>query len=175
VSTHAGGHVRPATPQDVPQLPGIEVRAGVRFREVGLDAIADDDPPGEDELLAHVADGTAWVAEVDGQVVGYAVASVVDGEGHLDQVSLAPEHAGRGLGRALVQQVCDWAATEGFDAVTLTTFRDVEWNGPLYRHLGFADLAEGELGPELAAVRRHEQELGLDVAPRIAMRRRLAG
>jgi GNAT superfamily N-acetyltransferase len=169
-----GAVVRAAASDDVPLLARIEVRAGERFREVGLDAIADDDPPPDAELLAHVHDGTAWVVELDGQVVGYAVASVVDDEGHLDQVSLVPEVAGRGLGRALVEQVLTWSAGRGFDAVTLTTFRDVEWNGPLYRHLGFVDLDEGSLEPELAAVRQQEREMGLDVAPRVAMRRSLA-
>jgi GNAT superfamily N-acetyltransferase len=168
------GAVRPATADDLPALPAIEVAAGVRFREVGLDSIADDAPPTVAELGLHVEDGTAWVATVDGEVVGYAIASVVDDEGHLDQVSLLPEHVGRGLGRALVEQVATWAAGHHYDAVTLTTFRDVPWNGPLYEHLGFLEVPADELGPELAAVRRHEQELGLDVAPRIAMRRLLA-
>lgn len=166
--------VRPAVAQDLAALPAIEVAAGVRFREVGLDSIADDAPPTVAELGVHLEDGTAWVATVDGEVVGYAVASVVDGEGHLDQVSLLPAHAGHGLGRALVEAVLGWAAGLGCDAVSLTTFRDVPWNGPLYRHLGFVEVPSDELGPELAAVRRHEQELGLDVAPRVAMRRLLA-
>jgi GNAT superfamily N-acetyltransferase len=175
MSATGGARVRPATGADLTALPGLEVCAGERFREVGLDAIADDDPPAVAELQVHVDDGTAWVAEVDGEVVGYAVASVVDGEGHLDQVSVLPEHTGKGLGRALVEQVCSWSAAEGHHAVTLTTFRDLDWNGPLYEHLGFVAIDDAALGPELAAVRRHEQDLGLDVAPRIAMRRPRTG
>jgi hypothetical protein len=54
------GAVRAATRDDVPLLPAIEVRAGERFREVGLASIAEDDPPSEAELLAHVHDSTAW-------------------------------------------------------------------------------------------------------------------
>lgn len=170
----SGVVVRPATTSDVDLLPDIEVRAGERFRQVGLDVIADDEPPTAEALRRHVAAGTAWVAELDGVVVGYALASEVDGEGHLDQVSVVPEASGRGLGRALVEQVLTWAADQGFVAVTLTTFRDVDWNGPLYRHLGFVEVEEQSSGPELADVRRRERALGLDVAPRVAMRRSLA-
>jgi len=166
--------LRAATPADVPVAQAIEVAAGERFRTVDLHAIADDDPPSAEELLHHVGEGTAWVATVDGAVVGYAIASVVDHEGHLDQVSLLPEHSGAGIGRALVERVCRWAAEAGFEAVTLTTFRDVPWNGPLYAHLGFVEVPPDEQGPELAAVRAHERALGLDVAPRLAMRRPVA-
>jgi GNAT superfamily N-acetyltransferase len=157
----------------VPVLPPLEVAAGRRFAEIGLTSIAADEPPTEAALHAHVDDGTAWVAEVDGTVVGYAIASVVDGEGHLDQVSVLDEQAGQGLGRALIEAVEGWARHQGFEAVTLTTFTEVAWNGPLYAHLGYEVLSEDELGPELAAIRAQERADGLDVSPRRAMRRRL--
>ena len=56
-------------------------------------------------------------------------------------------------------------------ALTLLTFRDVAWNGPYYRRLGFAEMPDDQLDPELAALRVHEAELGLDVSIRCAMRR----
>jgi hypothetical protein len=43
--------------------------------------------------------------------------------------------------------------------------------GPWYRRLGFRPLADAALGPELAAIRRRETARGLDVVPRLAMRR----
>ena len=48
--------------------------------------------------------------------------------------------------------------------------RDVAWNGPYYRRLGFVDVPDEQLGPGLAALRAHESELGLDVSIRCAMR-----
>lgn len=165
--------IRAADVHDVPRLQAIEVDAGELFRSVGLDAIAEHPPPSAEELGAHVTDGTGWVAAVDGAVVGYAVASVVDGEGHLDQVSVARSAAGRGVGRRLIERVCRWAGEEGYDAVTLTTFVDVPWNGPYYERLGFRVVDERDQGPELAAIRRREVDAGLDVAPRAAMRREL--
>jgi GNAT superfamily N-acetyltransferase len=54
---------------------------------------------------------------------------------HLEEMDVLPEHAGQGLGAALIEAVCSWAHTRGFDAVTLSTFRDVPWNAPFYpRH-----------------------------------------
>jgi hypothetical protein len=55
-------------------------------------------------------------------------------------------------------------------AITLTTFTDVPWNGPLYRHLGFRVLTDDELGPELRALRDRETAHGLDPAQRACMR-----
>ena len=55
-------------------------------------------------------------------------------------------------------------------AVTLTTFRDVPWNAPLYRHLGFVDLDDASLGPELRAIVAAEAAHGLDPSIRICMR-----
>jgi len=54
-------------------------------------------------------------------------------------------------------------------AVTLTTFEDVPWNAPLYRHLGFRELRDDELGPGLRAIRDRETAHGLDPARRVSM------
>jgi GNAT superfamily N-acetyltransferase len=158
----------------------LEIDAGRRFLDVGLDAIAGDEPYSEALLGAHIADGTAWVAFAgdggdggDGEAVGYAFASVVDGEGHLDQVSVARAAMGTGVGTALIDAVCGWALGRGFDAVTLTTFRDVPFNGPYYERRGFEVVEEAAWGPELAAIRARERANGIDVAERVAMRRRV--
>jgi len=39
------------------------------------------------------------VAEDKGEVVGYALALDLDGQPHLEQVSVLPDQAGRGVGR----------------------------------------------------------------------------
>jgi GNAT superfamily N-acetyltransferase len=164
--------LRPATTDDVGAMQALEVDAGRRFRDLGMDEIADDDPPAHDLLVAHIHNASAWVVvDSSGAAVGYALASMVDDEGHLDQVSVA-EHAGRrGVGAALIKHVVDWSRDHGASSVTLTTFRDVAFNGPYYRSLGFVDVPEAQCGPELLAIRHNEQDLGLDIAPRVAMRR----
>jgi GNAT superfamily N-acetyltransferase len=134
--------------------------------------IAAAEPMAADELARYAADGRSWVAlDPAGEVVGYVVVDVVDGNAHVEQLSVAPSHQGAGYGRALIDRVAAWAAAGGRPALTLTTFRDVPWNAPLYRHLGFRDLDEAEIGPGLAALREHEATLGLDPALRTCMRR----
>jgi hypothetical protein len=65
-----------------------------------------------------------------------------------------------------------WAAAEGLDAVTLTTFRDVPFNDPFYERCGFRVIEPARYGPQLAVIRRRERDSGIDVAPRVATRRR---
>jgi GNAT superfamily N-acetyltransferase len=166
--------VRAARESDLSQLQDIEIDAGKVFAQIGMASIAAADPPSIDELRVHLERGTLWVAvDLADRPVAYASASVVDGEGHLDQVSVRRSYARRGIGGALVEHVCEWASTQGLHAVTLTTFRDVDWNGPLYDRYGFVLLAEAEHGPELTAIRAAERAAGIEVAPRIAMRRSL--
>ena len=131
--------IRAATVDDIPDMQAVEIAAGRQFRDVGMDSIADAEPFDDDELGAYVADGRAWCAELDGAVVGYAVAEEVDGIGHLEQLSVPPDVPGKGIGRALVDRAQAWAARP----MTLTTFRDVPWNAPLYARLGF-EVIEGD-------------------------------
>lgn len=166
--------IRPMTPEDGPDLRRIERRAGERFADVGMPGIAAAEPATVEVLAAYADAGRGWVATGDGgEPVGYVVVEVVDGNAHIEQISVLPDHQGRGVGRALVDRVAAWAAGQRMPAMTLTTFRDVPWNGPLYRHLGFRFLDHDTLGPELAAVRTHETTLGLDPAIRVCMRRDL--
>lgn len=168
--------IRPATDADIETLRAIEIDAGGRFRAIGLDRVADDPPPDPETLLGYVAAGLAWVAEqrVGDEPpvpVGYALVSVVDGEGHLDQVSVLERASGRGIGSALVGVVVDWSARAGHPAVTLTTYREVPWNGPWYARRGFVEVPDEQLTAGLRAILDRERAMGLEPPARIAMRR----
>ncbi|MFD1814993.1 GNAT family N-acetyltransferase [Rhodococcus gannanensis] len=166
--------IRPANAVDLTYLPGIEVAAGEPFRTLGMTAVADDDPPTRAELEHALHAGRLWVATASGPTpVGYAIADVIDGCGHVEQVSVDPRWAGRRLGAALIDAIEEWARALGYDVLTLTTFAEVPWNAPYYGRLGFEPMADRDIGPELRAVRVREAAHGLDVWPRIAMRRRL--
>ena len=164
--------IRAATAADGEALRAIERAAGEAFRGVGMDVVADDEPMAVDELAAYADDGRSFVAADDaGVIVGYVLLDVVDGDAHVEQISVHPDAQGRGVGRALLAAVDAWAGERAMAAVTLTTFRDVSWNAPLYRHLGFVDLADDEVGPELRALVAVESAHGLDPALRTCMRR----
>jgi catechol 2,3-dioxygenase-like lactoylglutathione lyase family enzyme len=54
--------------------------------------------------------------------------------------------------------------------VTLSTFRDVPWNGPFYRKHGFRELQPAEWTPGMRAIREKEAHHGLRVHARAFMR-----
>ncbi len=167
--------VRPALGRDFARLQAIEVAAGEMFRALGMDLVADDDPFTVEELRVYADAGRAWVAVSSDpdDADGYLLLDVVDGAAHIEQVSVHPDAARRGIGRALVEHVARWAADAGFFAMTLTTYLDVPWNGPYYERLGFRHLPPDQEGPGLRRVRDHERAHGLDAWPRASMRRDL--
>jgi GNAT superfamily N-acetyltransferase len=171
-TSRAAVAIRAARVDDLPALQEIEVEAGRAFADVGMDSVASDDAFPLDVLLAYEAAGHAWVAVDDRDApVGYLIVDIVDGNAHVEQVSVRPLFGRRGIGRALIDEVVNWARSRGLPAVTLTTFRDVAWNGPYYMRCGFRTLGVDEVTPGLAVIRRHERDLGLDEWPRVCMRR----
>lgn len=168
--------IRAAAGEDLPVLREIERAAGQRYRDFGLDHVADDEPRSIEVLAGYAEGGRAWVAaDSDGGPLGYLLVDEVDDGAHIEQVSVRPGHQGRGLGRALIETAAQWAASHGKNSLTLTTFDHIPWNRPLYEHLGFRVLGEEELGAGLRAVRDAEADHGLDPAMRVVMRRELKG
>lgn len=104
--------------------------------------------------------------------IGFATCGVLDGALHLYELAIVPEHGGKGLGRALIETVCAEAKSRGLDAVTLSTFTDVAWNGPFYERVGFCTLTDDDLSPGLHLVKNHEADIGL--THRCIMRREVS-
>ncbi len=164
--------IRPATGSDAPSLPDIERSAAELFRTVpALAWIADDDVLSPEVHLRFIAAGTEWVAEDEnGKVRGFISAERFGQALHIWELAVHRDCQGQGYGRALVSQAIAHARRQRLAAVTLTTFRDLPWNGPFYGRLGF-DAIEGDaLDERLTAVLEHERELGLPVHLRCAMR-----
>lgn len=161
--------IRLATEVDLQRLVDVEVEAGQLFHAVGMPEVAEDVPRIAD-LREAVAAERVWVACVGAEVAGYIAAEVVDGNAHVAQVSVTPDYAGRGIGRALIEFVEAWGQATGCPATTLTTFREVPWNGPYYVRLGYQVLPDSQIGPELARTIEHEASLpGIEASLRCAM------
>ncbi|GGK72869.1 N-acetyltransferase [Planomonospora parontospora subsp. parontospora] len=159
--------VRWATADELPGLAAVEIAADGVFAQVGITF-----PAGT--TMVEETDDPSRVLVAGDPPVGFAMFGWIDGNVHLDQLAVHPDHGRRGAGGRLVEAVCVHAASVGSAAVTLTTFRDVPWNGPWYRRRGFAVLDPAEWGPEMAALVAHERELGIELAPRVVMRRVLS-
>jgi len=62
--------------------------------------------------------------------VGMVIASVREGSVYIEEIDVLPQHGRRGLGARLLEGVCAWARTNGYPALTLSTFRDVPGTAP---------------------------------------------
>lgn len=166
--------IRLARGEDLPVIQDIEVAAGRPFADVGMTAVAGDDPPTLQSLRDFQRAGRAWVhVRAGDNPDAFLLADMVDGCAHIAQVSVHPDSARRGIGRALIEHLAQWTRERGISAMTLTTFVEVPWNGPYYRRCGFRFLADAEITPGLREIRAIEAARGLDEWPRACMRRDL--
>jgi GNAT superfamily N-acetyltransferase len=159
-----------AVAADLPALPGIERAAGAAFEGWDVPAAEFDVVTSLDDLRHALDAGLLWVAREADAPIGFALVDFLDGLPHLEEIDVHPSHGRRGVGRALVAAVLDWARAAGHAAVTLTSFRDVPWNAPFYARLGFRILEPAELTPGLAEILRDEAARGFDPERRVAMR-----
>jgi GNAT superfamily N-acetyltransferase len=168
--------IRAARAADLLRLQDIERAAGRCFRDIGMPQVADDEPLPVEVLAEYQRAGRAWVAVTsDDQAVAYLISDLVDGDVHLEQVSVHPDHARRRIGRSLIERTAAEAVAVGVPALTLTAFRDVPWNAPYYARCGFRPLRERDLTAGLHAIRAREAAHGMDQWPRICMWRELLG
>jgi GNAT superfamily N-acetyltransferase len=130
---HEHERIRPAQPSDMALLPPLEAAADTMFDAVGIGPL-----PGPGTVEAFAA---ALVVLVAGDPpVGFCRIDPLAGGAHLEQLSVHPGIARRGVGRALLRAACEWAGKAGYRELTLATYRDVPWNGPFYASEGFVEI-----------------------------------
>lgn len=110
----------------------------------------------------------SWLALADDRPVGFILAEAHPSSLFIVELSVHLDRQGRGLGRQLIARAAAHARSLGLNSLTLTTFRDVPWNAPFYRRLGFEMLTT--LTPELRQKREEETAHGLAYGSRCAMR-----
>jgi len=145
--------IRRAGAEDLALLPALEAAADELFVPLGITDLPAPADAGER--------ARSWRVLVAGRPpVGFAVLERLDGAVHLEQLSVHPAHGRRGVGGALVAAALEEARAAGAERVTLCTYAGVPWNGPFYARHGFLEWPDPP--PALAALREHEQQLGLD-------------
>ena len=159
---------------DLLHLPAIELAAARLLAGHAPESVLTE-TTSLDVLEQARSQGRLWVALAGTVPVGFAHIELLEPHvAHLEEIDVHPDHGRRGLGRRLVMAICEWAASKSYQAVTLTTFRDVPWNMPFYARLGFEVISPDELSPALRSVVGDETRRGLDPASRVAMQRLLA-
>lgn len=171
----ADWHLRLARPEDAEHMPAIEARAARLFDTVaGLAGIAEGHTVPVERLLRYIRKGHSLVAHVEGRLVGWLVTEPFGRELHIWEFNVDPACQQQGIGAGLLRACLIDAGNCGFKAVTLTTFRDVAWNGPFYQRLGFVEVTALDAHPRLAGELAVEADNGLPVERRCAMIRFLS-
>jgi GNAT superfamily N-acetyltransferase len=162
--------VRPARSEDLIELAAVERSAASLFQDVGLAWLADGQTMDQTLLTALCRDGTLWVV-TDGidEPVGFLAAHELDDAFYIAEVSIARFHQRQGLGARLITAAAEHARAAGFGAVTLTTYRDLPWNGPYYAKIGFAEVDPAKVGPGHVQKPQAEVEAGHDPIRRCVM------
>ncbi len=124
--------VRPAAAGDVPAVAELEREC------LGADAWSEG-------LIAEGVHGNLptvsyLVAEVDGRVVGHAVASVVEDVAELQRIAVGSEHRRQGLASALLDAVVATARAGGADRLLLEVREDNAGALGFYAARGFVEV-----------------------------------
>jgi len=127
--------IREATRSDIPALVAVRgaVKENVLMSDIPLERLA----------AGLEVRGRGWVAEHEGQVVGFSMAD--RDEAMIWALFLLPEWEGQGLGRVLLGRAVEWLWGEGCERIWLTTEPGSRAEG-FYAHLGWAQMGVTEKG-----------------------------
>lgn len=106
-------HYREATIQDIPQIQ--YVRNAVKENQLSDPSLVPDKDV-EDYIINR---GKGWVCEINGSIVGFAIADLVDH--NIWALFLHPDHEGKGIGRQLHDMMLDWYFSKTSETVWLGT------------------------------------------------------
>lgn len=101
-------------------------------------------------------DCCAWIAEVDGQDIGFAIANKT--EKTIFGLFVLPSHEGRGVGRRLMQAAENWLWSNHSNEISLFTGNDPSLRAyGFYVHLGWTPVgveATGDFEGEMKFIKR---------------------
>jgi predicted N-acetyltransferase YhbS len=164
-----------AEPHDANAIRTIEFEAGQRFLSVDMAGIADA-PPMDLELVERKIAAREVIVAVNAEATcaGFVMFEPQPLRIYVQELDVLTSHAGQRIGAALIEQVAQIARGQRLKQLILSTFREVPWNAPYYRRLGFREIEEAELDAALIARRDAHIARGLDESKRVFMRRDLA-
>lgn len=161
--------IRPAQACDAARMSDVERSASKRFAAVPeFSRLADADPKAVGDYERLIADGSVLVAEDSrGELVGFVAADVHLDAVHIAELSVSFAWQRQGVGRALFDSLVSLAKRDGRRRITLTTFKELPWNAPLYEWWGFVQIACPS--GRLLEILRQEAPQGLAAQARVAI------
>ncbi|PHM63575.1 acetyltransferase [Xenorhabdus ishibashii] len=167
--------IRLTQKSDVTHLPAVEHSAAKLFRFIPeLAWIVDGHVQTEQQHLGYITQGNSWVAlNEESWPIGFILAKPLDDGLHIMELSVHESWQRKGIGKALIEKVIQVAEQRHLSAVTLTTFRYVNWNAPFYHKLGFEILDSQQLSEPLQQILQSEIDYGFAEEQRCAMKRLL--
>jgi len=158
---------------EIPALIAVDLAASQLFAGTGLlpEAELSDHVPAEIFEAARPGGHLFAARDRKGTPAGFVLTSLRGGTLYIDQISVHPDQGRRGLGAALVRRVFADAGDRGLKTVTLSTFRDLPWNAPFYRTLGFRELPRKQMTDWMLEIEARQAEV-MDVTKRCFMRRK---
>lgn len=164
--------IRAAAPSEIEVVREIERTSASRFLGV-MDALAADEPSPVSVLATRIEAGGLLIAQAGADLAAFVMFRPVGDSLYIEQIDVLPFFERRRIGASLIDAVAQQARTTGRSRLTLSTFREIAWNAPYYRRLGFADIEDQELTPDLLEIRREHLARGLDESARVFMERKI--
>ncbi len=162
--------IKLAKADDANHLPEIELAAGRLFESIPeLADFAGGHAISPERHRKLIVKGHCLVAVSGERIAGFLASEPAGRELHIAELSVHPDFQQQGVGARLMRGCQIDAHNSGFSALTLTTFRDVPWNGPFYQRLGFVEVGELDSHARLRGEIAKEVSQGMPEDKRIAM------
>ena len=161
--------IRLARSQELPRLTEIELDAFGALAEARGDGLEAHALP-QDVLRRSLEDELLFVAADSGnEPIAFLAGKERDGMLYVEEVDVARAWQRRGVGRRLMATAIETARASRLIGVTLTTDRFVPFNAPFYAKLGFVEIADDDLVPQLRQTLEREASIGTGGDRRVAM------
>jgi len=155
---------------DFSYLAKVEQSAARKFTEYfGNDTSDIGRTLGSEILINAHQNKSLWIAAEKEDIVGFLAATTIDNALHIQEVSVAFEHQGKSIGRALLEAVTLETKNRQYPYVSLTTDRTIPWNKKFYERVGFKEISLNECLPGLSRILIHDKKHSPVPEDRIAM------
>ena len=101
--------------------------------------IGQEPAPMQDDYVRVIAERQVYVAEVRDTFAGVLVVAAAEKDFLLENVAVAPQYQGVGVGRALLELAESLARAQGHDAIRLYTHERMTENQSLYAKIGYVE------------------------------------